>query len=200
MISSVATNSSAINYISIPTSSKLSAEEVPDIKYSKEADNKSNEAEVAIFAAKNTSDDSNANVTVAKKTAATSYKSEKAKNQNVLLGNYGNNLNEDNLTFGNNESSASITSSFYELAAAVGASGSKVTKEQLISYLHSITSSSSGSSTSAAEITFIKNLIAKFDTISNGADYITSFNGVNDIQDYKTITKEQVTLPIDVRV
>lgn len=97
-----------------------------------------------------------------------------------------------------NESS-SVTTSFYSLAAALGASGGKITKEQLIAYLQSLTSNSTSSSNSS-EISFVKNLLARFDTLSNGADYITSFVGVNDAQDYSTVTSEQVTSPIDIRI
>ena len=92
----------------------------------------------------------------------------------------------------------SITTSFDALAAAVGASNDKVSKSQLVALLQSLVSDSS--SDNADEIAFVKNLIAKFDTISGGSSYITSFANVNEIQDYETITTEQVTPPIDIRI
>lgn len=91
-----------------------------------------------------------------------------------------------------------IPTSFAELAAMVGGAGVKVTKDQLTSYLEDITSGSS--SASAAEITVIKNLIARFEALSGGEDYITSMKGVNDTQDYTTVTPAQVTSPVDIRV
>lgn len=94
----------------------------------------------------------------------------------------------------------SITNSFDALAAAVGGIGGKITKEQLVSYLHSLTSDVGTSAANAQEVTFIKSLIAQFDSLSGGTSYITSLDGAKEPQDYKTITKEQVTLPIDVRV
>lgn len=95
---------------------------------------------------------------------------------------------------------APVTSSFDVLAAEVGAVGGKISKIQLMSYLQSLTSSNSASTADMQAIAFVKNLIAQFDNLSNGADYITSFNGIKEPQDYKTITKEQVTSPVDVRV
>lgn len=95
---------------------------------------------------------------------------------------------------------ASITNSFDALAAAVGGVGGKVTKEQLASYLHSLTSDPAISAENAQEVAFVKSLIAQFDTLSNGTDYITSLSNVKEPQDYTTVTKEQVTLPIDIRI
>lgn len=95
----------------------------------------------------------------------------------------------------------SITNSFNTLAAAVGAVGNKITKDQLISYLQSLISNSkSNSSVTSDEIAFIKNLIAQFNTLSDGSDYITSLAGTKEPQDYSTITLAQVTPPIDIRV
>lgn len=91
-----------------------------------------------------------------------------------------------------------ITNSFISLAAELGANNGKITKEQLDAYLQSIKENASPEN--AADIVFIKNLIAKFDAISGGKDYISSFAGMNDAQDYTTITPEQVTLPIDIRI
>lgn len=95
---------------------------------------------------------------------------------------------------------SSITSSFDALAAAVGGVGGRVTKEQLIAYLQSLTSNPSVSAENITEITFLKGLIAQFDLLSDDSDYITSFAKVKEPQDYKTVTTEQVTLPIDIRV
>lgn len=95
---------------------------------------------------------------------------------------------------------SSITTSFEALAAALGVSGDKITKEQLVAFLQTLSSKTSLEGDTSKEVAFVKNLIAKFDTISNGADYITSFNGVNEPQDYKTVTPEQVVPPIDIRI
>lgn len=84
-----------------------------------------------------------------------------------------------------------------ELAAIVGGRGDKVTKEQLMSYLKSV---SSGESANVNTITIVKNLIAQFDALSDGSGYIKSFSGIKEPQDHETITKEQVTSPIDIRV
>lgn len=94
----------------------------------------------------------------------------------------------------------SITNSFDALAAAVGGVGGKVTKDQLVNYLHSLTSNPSVSAENVQEVTFIKGLIAQFDTLSGHTGYITSFTDVREPQDYTTVTQEQVTPPIDIRV
>lgn len=94
----------------------------------------------------------------------------------------------------------SITNSFDALAAAVGGVGGKVTKDQLETYLHSLTSDIDTTAENFQEVTFIKGLIAQFDTLSENGEYITSFNGVGEPQDYKTVTPEQVTPPVDIRV
>lgn len=93
---------------------------------------------------------------------------------------------------------STITTSFQALAAAVGSTNSKVSKGQLVALLRSLTSQDA--TANADEITFLKTLLATFDTLSNGGDYITSFGGVNDTQDYETVTLEQVTPPIDIRI
>src|SRR5574344_1836721 len=90
---------------------------------------------------------------------------------------------------------STITTSFQALAAAVG---SKNSKGQLVALLRSLTSQDA--TANADEITFLKTLLATFDTLSNGGDYITSFGGANDTQDYETVTLEQVTPPIDIRI
>lgn len=95
---------------------------------------------------------------------------------------------------------SSITVSFDSLAAAVGASDDKVSKSQLIAFLQILMSEKDKGEDKNSEIAFLKSLIAKFDTLSKGEDYITSFHGVKDPQDYTTITKEQVTPPIDIRI
>lgn len=98
------------------------------------------------------------------------------------------------------KTSASVANSFDALAAAVGGVGGKVTKDQLISYLRSLTSDPSVSAENIETVTFIKGLIAQFDTISGDGTYITSLQGMDEPQDYTTVTKEQVTPPIDIRV
>ena len=99
--------------------------------------------------------------------------------------------------------SSIVPNSFEVLAAVVGASGNKITKGQLIAYLQSLVSEGGKltiNNEKSEEITFVKNLIAKFDMLSDGQDYITSLDGVDDPQEYTTITTAQVTSPVDVRV
>lgn len=98
------------------------------------------------------------------------------------------------------KTSDSITNSFDALAAAVGGVGGKVTKDQLINYLHSLTADPSVSAENIETVTFIKGLIAQFDTLSGDGEYITSLIGAKEPQDYTTVTPEQVTPPIDIRV
>lgn len=119
-------------------------------------------------------------------------------NQSQLLGNYGNNTDEAYYL----KTVSDVPSSFQELAVAVGAAGGRVTKEQLKSYLQSLTltSASGSTSVSVADITLVKNLIAQFTELSGGTGYITSLKGANEAQDYTTVTSDQVTLPIDIRV
>lgn len=93
-----------------------------------------------------------------------------------------------------------ITNSFDVLAAEIGAVGGKITKEQLAAYYQSLMTSFKSGEDNTQAIIFVKNLIAKFDTLSNGADYITSLVGMDEPQDYTTVTKEQVTPPIDLRI
>lgn len=107
---------------------------------------------------------------------------------------------EGDYLYNSDGKAGSITNSFDALAAAVGGVGGKVTKDQLVSYLHSLTSSPKVSAENLQEVTFIKGLIAQFDTLSENGTYITSFVGVNEPQDYTTVTSEQVTPPIDIRV
>lgn len=117
-----------------------------------------------------------------------------------LLGqDHGEDDNSDYL-YNSDGKATSVTNSFDALAAAVGGVGGKVTKDQLISYLQSLTSDPSVSAENAQEVTFIKGLIAQFDTISDNVDYITSFADIKEPQDYKTVTKDQVTPPVDIRV
>lgn len=96
---------------------------------------------------------------------------------------------------------SSITDSFANLAAAVGAFGGKITKAQLMAFLQKLESNSdSFDSKQNQAITYVKNIIAQFDTLSNGADYITSLVNLEEPQDYETVTPEQVTPPVDIKV
>lgn len=95
-------------------------------------------------------------------------------------------------------SNSDVPTSFAQLAAMVGSNTSTVTKEQLSEYLSSLTTGDSN--VSAAEITVVKNLIAQFDALSGDSGVLTSIDGLKEPQDYKTVTKEQVTSPIDLRV
>lgn len=114
----------------------------------------------------------------------------------IAYGSHQNDGSEFEYAHGN----STVITSFDTLAAAVGASGNKVTKDQLMSYLESLTADISSNSSDYTQISFIKNLIAKFDTLSDGGKYITSLDGVNEPQDYETVTPEQVTPPIDIRI
>jgi hypothetical protein len=80
------------------------------------------------------------------------------------------------LTYDGKSSLVSI--SFDALAAKLG-TNDKITKEQLFAYLQNLVSSNSEGKTNTTEVAFVKNLITKFDTLSNGEDYITSFNSVD---------------------
>lgn len=93
-----------------------------------------------------------------------------------------------------------IASSFDILAAEIGAVGGRVTKEQLAAYYQNLVTDFSSGQDNTQAIIFVKNLLAKFDTLSDGQEYITSLDGINEPQDYKTVTKDQVTPPIDIRI
>lgn len=108
--------------------------------------------------------------------------------------------NEGDYKLLSDKTSTSVTNSFDALAAAVGGVGGRVTKDQLLSYLHSLTSDPTASAENIQEVTFLKALIAQFDTISGDTGYITSLQGIDEPQDYTTVTPEQVTPPIDIRV
>lgn len=107
---------------------------------------------------------------------------------------------EGDYLYNSDGKAGSITNSFDALAAAVGGVGGKVTKDQLMSYLSSLTSDVAVSAENFQEVTFIKGLIAQFDILSENGNYITSFSGIKEPQDYTTVTSEQVTPPIDIRV
>jgi len=85
--------------------------------------------------------------------------------------------NSLSVSYGENSSSSVI--SFDSIAAQIGASGGNVSKEQLLAYLQSLMSESSGSYAGSREVTFVRNLLAKFDTVSGGEDTISSLNGVD---------------------
>lgn len=93
-----------------------------------------------------------------------------------------------------------IASSFDILAAEIGAVGGRITKEQLAAYYQSLMTNFTSGQDNTQAIIFVKNLLAKFDTLSDGQNYITSLEGINEPQDYKTVTKEQVTPPIDLKI
>lgn len=120
-------------------------------------------------------------------------------NSNELSINYGKNSETDDETY-YPQDSYDIPTSFAELAAMIGGAGGKVTKDQLNSYLKSLTSGTSGQMANAAELTIVKNLIAQFDDLSGGAGFIKSSADLSEAQDYETVTVEQVTPPVDIRV
>ncbi|MCQ2790104.1 MAG: hypothetical protein MJ229_06985 [bacterium] len=95
---------------------------------------------------------------------------------------------------------SALTRSFNALAATVGSSDDRVTKSQLVALLQNLSGASANNEEYKEEISFIKNLIAKFDVISNGEGYITSFSGMNEPQDFKTVTEEQVTSPVSLLI
>jgi len=90
--------------------------------------------------------------------------------------------------------------SFDSLAAEIGAIGDKISKQQLVAYLQTLKTDSSNAGSNSTQIAFVKNILAKFDTLAAGQEYITSLTGLNDPQDYKTVTPEQVTPPFDLRI
>jgi len=112
---------------------------------------------------------------------------------------YGQNKNDAEYSELFYDGKASITKSFSALAVEIGAFGDKISKAQLMAYLDSIKYDPS-STDKSIEIAFVKNLIAQFDDLSHGSDYITSLTGLAEIQDYTTVTSAQVTPPIDLRV
>lgn len=111
---------------------------------------------------------------------------------------YGSHKNEEEFFY--DGKAAPTLSSFDTLAAEIGAVGNKISKEQLIEYLNSLKAEGAKEANYNEQIAFVKNLIAKFDTIAKGQDYITSLTGLNDAQDYTTVTLEQVTPPFDLRI
>lgn len=131
----------------------------------------------------------NANVTYFQK------KTESKDNSYDLTIPYGNKNSGDETYYSHDTSY--IPTTFEELSAIVGG-GAKVTKDQLKDYLRSLTSGES--TASAADIAIVKNLIAQFSEASGGTGYITSLKGLKEAQDYTTITADQVTSPVDVRV
>lgn len=150
--------------------------------------NDSNNVDTGSIAAKN-----NANVAYLKSKTDSSNTNDNSSSSTIT---YGQHKDDEEETYYSKDTSY-IPTSFEELAAMVGG-GAKVTKEQLNDYLRSLTSIQS--TASAADITIVKNLIAQFDDLSGGTGFVTSFKGTKDIQDYTTVTKDQVTSPIDVRV
>lgn len=126
-------------------------------------------------------------------------KDEEEKNEEINLLSNDDEDDEQYVSFYDGKAST-VTNSFESLAAAVGASAGKVTENQLIAYLQTISADAAGDPSKAKEIAFIKSLIAKFDTMSGGENYITSFNGSNEPQDYETVTQEQVTSPISILI
>jgi len=116
----------------------------------------------------------------------------------TLLSKHSNNGDEDSVQ---EEIDGSIIDSFANLAAAVGSFGGKITKEQLSAFLQKLEAHSDTlDSKQTQAITFVKNVIAQFENLSNGQDYITSLVNLQDLQDYETVTTEQVTSPIDIKI
>lgn len=204
MISSV-DGSSAISYTS-PQASGDSQASVQLKKTSKTsgakgANTNDNHSANNTVQRKLSNDNTGANHLTADKTTTDKQSSEidyaKKKNGEDLALKYGQKDEyEEDYTYTSNNSD--VPTSFAQLAAMVGSNTSTVTKEQLSEYLSSLTTGET--KVSAAEITVVKNLIAQFDALSSGSGVLTSIDGLKEAQDYKTITKEQVTSPVDVRV
>jgi len=136
---------------------------------------------------------------IKKETSNVSYlKPKSAEDDAVPKIAYGSHKDEEEFYY-DGKASASLNS-FDSLAAEIGAIGDKISKVQLVSYLNSLTTDPSNAAANSSQIAFVKNLIAKFDTIAKGQDYITSLTGLNDAQDYTTVTPEQVTPPFDLRI
>lgn len=123
-----------------------------------------------------------------------------AKSQEPQLRLLGTGKEDPNLNLPYGGESISVLNSFDSLANAVGAVNDKISKEQLIAYLQTLKSSSSEVPVGNEQIAFVKNLIAKFDTIADGGKYITSLDGIKEPQDPETVTPEQLEFPIDLRV
>jgi len=122
------------------------------------------------------------------------------KSQEPALRLLGNASDEADLNFNYDGEAAPVPNSFDSLAIAVGAVNSKISKDQLMAYLQALKSSDEKVAVSNDEIAFIKNVIAKFDTISCDGKYITSLDGIKEPQDPETVTAEQLEFPIDLRV
>lgn len=128
--------------------------------------------------------------------AAKKSKSDKEADSNTLIGSKNKNTEDASNSYDGKVSF--MTNSFSSLVTAVGATGNRVTKTELIAYLQSLMADKAGDN--SKEIAFLKNLIAQFDTLSNGTSYISSLDGTKEAQDYSTVTKDQVTPPIDIRI
>lgn len=122
------------------------------------------------------------------------------KSQEPTLRLLGTGTEDPNLNLPYGGESISIINSFDTLASAVGAVNDKISKDQLMAYLQTLKSNSAEAPVSNQQIAFVKNLIAKFDTIADGGKYITSLDGIKDPQDPETVTAEQLQSPIDLRV
>lgn len=109
----------------------------------------------------------------------------KKKDSEVLS--YGSKHSDDSDTELLEDTNYSIMSSYGALAAAVGANSRGVTKTDLMNYLQKLSSGSAGKTNNAEVIAFLKNLIAQFDTLSGGDEYLTSLTGVKEPQDYYTV-------------
>lgn len=210
MLSSANNSTNAsVNYTSLNSTNPLSAEEmfkklsnsgsVIDANFPKNKEEDNNPNGLRLASNEDNSDIITKDADTDNKISYIFPKSKNKDNSNNLISNYGNNGDDEDEFYYDGKAS-SVTTSFEALAAAVGSSGSKITKEQLMTYLQSLMTDPSSSSENVAEITFLKNLIAKFDALSDGSDFITSLQGAKEPQDYTTITTEQVTSPVDIRV
>lgn len=221
MTESIDVNSNSLDYISLFQSKAASPEIIPIKGYGKPGGEKfaaKNQIENYIksknFDAEKDASDSTDNVIQLKGNVDENhhiiYGSKKKDNAEIKIGHpkkfenisYGSDdsNDSDNLLSYGNTANYSVMSSFGALAAAVGANGRGVTKNDLITYLQKMTSHSASKTNNTEIIAFLKNLIAQFDSLSGGSEYLTSFTGIKEPQDYSTVTTEQVTPPIDIRV
>jgi len=203
MISSTGSSSNAVSYTSLQNSiNSLAADKVFRKPSGKSGDGSlsvaKNPTETQIGSSHS---DKNQSVSaeLKKDNSNITYLKTKTEDDSVPQIDYGSHNHDDEEIYYDGKASATINS-FDSLAAEIGAIGDKISKVQLVSYLNELTTDPSNAASNSGQIAFVKNLIAKFDTIAKGQEYLTSLTGLNDAQDYTTVTPEQVTPPFDLRV
>lgn len=89
---------------------------------------------------------------------------------------------------------------FDELAKKVGADDKGITKDQLQSHLKTLIADTAESADHSNEIGFVTNLIADFNTLSGGNDYIKSFNETQDYTNSPDSSLKSLSSPINIQV